>query len=125
MREGREEGLDRGSKKGGNRRIIKGQRTRSIKGGDKNPEGSRKMSRFDRDRPLANGCARISPGLASLRIEFLIEQSPLRVVIQSHPLVRSISFSFPFSLFQRIWNNCLLYDVIGFGKRINIIRDSE
>lgn len=86
MREGREEGLDRGSKRGGNRRIIKGQRTRSIKGGDKNPEGSRKMSRFDRDRPLANGCARISPGLASLRIEFLIEQSPLRVVIQSHPL---------------------------------------
>ena len=60
VREGREEGLDRGSKKGGNRRIIKGQRTRSIKGGDKNPEGSRKMSRFDRDRPLANGCARIS-----------------------------------------------------------------
>lgn len=43
VRGGREEGLVEGQG-GGNRRIIKGQRTRSIKGRDKNPRESRDVA---------------------------------------------------------------------------------
>lgn len=44
VRGGREEGLVEEGQGGGNRRIIKGQRTRSIKGRDKNPRESRDVA---------------------------------------------------------------------------------
>lgn len=70
------------------------------------------MSRFDRDRSLTNVCTD-TPGLASLRIEFLIEQSP------SNSIVSYILFFFSF-FFSRDWNTRLYIIVIPlkvFGER--------
>lgn len=71
------------------------------------------MSRFDRDRSLTNVCTD-TPGLASLRIEFLIEQSP------SNSIVSYILFFFFLLFSQRLWNIRLYIIVIPlkvFGER--------
>lgn len=69
------------------------------------------MSRFDRDRSLTNVCTD-TPGLASLRIEFLIEQSPSNSIV-SYILFFIFPSFFPETLEYSFVYNCYSIKSIG------------